>query len=87
MSETFGSYEHTESNLDRSDLATKFEGFYKSRQRIIVRSPWGEVKRGYVGRTTGWKPSYLLLARANSRGSSDLLSEEWELVGTVDRYR
>lgn len=72
---------------DLSELATKFERFYENRQRIIVRSPWGEVKRGYVGRTTGWKPSYLLLARANSRGSSDLLSEEWELVGTVDRYR
>jgi hypothetical protein len=87
VSATFGSYEHTESKLDRSDLATKFERFYKSRQRIIVRNPWGEVQRGYVGRTSGWKPSYMLLARANSRGSSDLLDDRWEIIGTVDRYR
>lgn len=31
-------------------------------------------RRGYIGLTTGWAPSFLLLSRRNSRGSSDLIS-------------
>ncbi len=73
--------------LDNSNLADKFTKYYETRQRIVVKTPYGEITRGYVGKTTGWKPSYLLLARANSHGSSELLNDKYELIGTVNRYR
>lgn len=50
--------------------------FYESGERVeITWTPeyGGGTVRGYVGRTTGWTPCYLLLLRRNSRGSSTLL--------------
>lgn len=59
--------------IDRSSLAPQFAGYYESGQRIRVRFGYGEEKTGTVGKTTGWRPSYLLKARVDSTGSSDLL--------------
>lgn len=73
--------------LDESNLATKFKEFYESRQRVIVKTPWGETIRGYVGKTTGWRPSYLLVNNTRSLGSNELLTDKYEVVGTVNRYR
>lgn len=73
--------------LDTSALAAKFDQYYRSRQRIEVATPYGEKLRGYVGKTTGWRPSYLLLARSDSISSSDLLDDRYEITGTINRYR
>lgn len=80
--------------LDKSSLATQFEPFYTSGQRIIVRFSYGEngaapyhIKRGYVGKTTGWRPSYILMATVRSTGSSDLLRHDDVIIGTVERWR
>ena len=73
--------------LDISNLARKFERYYKSGQRIIVVTPWGETMRGYVGKTTGWKPSYLLLNNTRSTGSSELLNDDYRIIGTLNKYR
>lgn len=73
--------------LDESDLAPQFEPYYRSGQRIIVRTSYGEVLRGYVGKTTGWRPCYLLLAKRNSISSSELLSKQDTIIGTVNKYR
>ncbi len=49
---------------------------YQSRERVEIT--WtneygGGTVRGYVGKTTGWTPCYLLLLRRNSAGGSTLL--------------
>lgn len=72
--------------FDASMLPAKFVPFYESGQRIIVKTPWGETMRGYVGITTGWRPAFLLLSRCNVYGSSTLLTDEYEIVGTVNKF-
>ena len=64
--------------IDNSELNTRFDSFYNSGQRVEVsfRDSNGKEykrKRGYIGKTTGWKPSYMLLLRSNSTGSSYLM--------------
>lgn len=73
--------------LDTSDLALKFSEYHETGQRIIVKTPYGETLRGYVGVTTGWKPSYLLLNNTRSLGSSELLNDQYEIIGTLNKYR
>jgi hypothetical protein len=73
--------------LDTTDLAPQFEPYYVSGQRIIVQKPYDEVLRGYVGKTTGWRPSYLLMATTRSIGSSELLNHNDQIIGTVDKWR
>jgi hypothetical protein len=73
--------------LDTTDLAPQFERYYQSGQRIIVQMSYGDVIRGYVGKTTGWRPSYLLLATTRSIGSSELLKHNDQIVGTVEKWR
>lgn len=73
--------------LDTSHLAIKFTPHYNSNQRIEVLTPYGERIRGYVGKTTGWRPSYILLARRNSIGSSELLDSRYIITTLINRYR
>lgn len=73
--------------LNEIDLASQFEPYYRSGQRIIVQKPYGEIVRGYVGKTTGWKPSYLLMANTRSISSSELLSHNDQIIGTVEKWR
>jgi hypothetical protein len=65
--------------FDPSDLNPAFIPALESGQRIEVKI-YGEIKRGTVGVTTGWKPSFLLMLRSNSRGSSYLLDGDAELI-------
>lgn len=69
------------------ELSGQFIPYYNSGQRIIVKNKWGDITRGYVGVTTGWKPSFLLMLRSNSMGSSILLSDNDTIIGTVNKYR
>lgn len=65
--------------MDRSELDTRFDAPYRTGERIEVKYQWGETtetKRGYVGRTTGWRPVYILLNNSRSMGSSDLLNSD-----------
>ena len=73
--------------LDTSGLAPQFEQYYQSKQRIEVQFAYGENVRGYVGKTTGWKPSYLLLLKSNSSGSSYLLGHGDKIIATFNKYR
>ena len=65
-------------NRDSSNLDPRFERFYRSGERIELTTHYenGETwtRRGYVSRTTGWRPSYILMNNSRSMGSSDLLS-------------
>lgn len=61
--------------IDNSNLNPAFHRFYNSDTRIEVafRDKNGneyERKRGTIGKTTGWKPVYILLLTRRSHGSS-----------------
>jgi len=71
--------------FDPSDLAEKFVHFFDYGQRIEVKTPYGEVERGRVGVTTGWKPSFLLVHRRSDHGSSTLLSDKYEVTRIVSK--
>lgn len=62
--------------IDRSELSTLLTPYYHNRKRVEVLLSDGTKKRGYIGMTTGWKPAYILLARSNSHGSSEVLSRD-----------
>ena len=73
--------------FDQSDLTKKFIPYFETGQRIEVRTPYGETKRGYVGVTTGWKPVFILLAKSNSHGSGEILDSKYEIINTINKYR
>lgn len=66
------------------DLAEKFRPYL--RQRLEVRFASGEIKRGYVGVTTGWCPLFMLLLRRNSSGSSWLLGADDEILRVFEEW-
>lgn len=57
-------------DFSSENLFDKFIPYYKSGERIEVTFSSGEVKRGTVSVTTGWKPCFLLMLRRDSIGSS-----------------
>lgn len=77
--------------IDKSGLAPAFTRYYGTGERIKVefRSAEGKVYEtltGTVGRTTGWRPVYLLMRRSNDFGSVYTLSDrDW--VVAVQRGR
>jgi hypothetical protein len=52
---------------------------YASGQRVRVTRLYADgtthTRTGIVSTTTGWRPSFLLMRRANAHGSSDVLDE------------
>jgi len=60
--------------FDSSELAEKFIEYFDSGKRIEVKT-MGELKRGTIGITTGWKPCFLLMLTKRSRGSCYILSD------------
>jgi hypothetical protein len=74
-------------NFDDSDLSKQFIPYFCSGQRIIVKTRYGETKRGYVGVTTGWKPCFLLMHNTRAIGSSTLLMDGDQIIGTVKKWR
>jgi len=70
---------------DPSDLdaAAVFHRPYESGARIEVRFAGGDILRGRVGVTGGWRPVFLLLRTVRSVGSSDLLRYGDDVQRTV----
>ena len=74
--------------LDESNLAPQFTEFYTSGQRIEVTNlKYDMVRRGYVGKTTGWRPVYILLNNTRSMGSGDVLGEDDKVTKRLPKYR
>lgn len=73
--------------INTSNLVKRFKHYHETGQRIEVLTSYGDTIRGYVGKTTGWKPVYMLLAKKNSRGSSDILREDDKITKTINAYR
>ena len=69
--------------IDHSDLAAAFRPYYTSGRRIKVRMADGEELTGTVSRTTGWRPSYMLMRRSSDSGSSYLLSDKDIPIATL----
>ena len=72
--------------IDRSELASQFARYYESGDRVRVRFGWakddadGGELTGTVSKTTGWRPSYMLMRTARSMGSSDLLGADDKVI-------
>jgi hypothetical protein len=60
--------------IDNSILNPSFAEYHISKQRVEVafvdaNGKTYETKRGTIGKTTGWKPVYLLMLTTRSTGS------------------
>jgi len=76
--------------FDPSCLAPQFAEYYGNRDiRVTVERTYasGETWRrtGWIGRTSGWRPAFLLMARINVYGSSDVLSADDRIVSVRSR--
>jgi hypothetical protein len=70
--------------FDYSDLAKNFIPFYENGRRVEVQFKSGEIKRGTIGITTGWKPVFLLMLRKNSIGSSYTLCDNDKITKVLN---
>ena len=57
--------------------------------RVEVTGTWADgtpnVRRGRISVTTGWRPALILMARANSTGSSDVLRPGDKVTAVITR--
>lgn len=65
--------------FDASDLNPAFSRYFETGERIKARV-YGETVTGTVGMTTGWKPVFLLMRRANAIGSSYCLGKDAQVL-------
>ncbi len=86
--------------IDASELDGRFEEYYGSGERVEVE--WHEgfgdytgygyrtnglKARFYVGRSTGWKPIYLMVLQRNSSGGAAILSCAVKSIRGLGIYR
>ncbi len=73
--------------FDLSDLAPQFVPYLRNASvRLTVEHPIFGRRSGWIGKTTGWRPAFLLMRRINAHGSSDVLGAEDKIV-SVKAYR
>lgn len=70
-------------NFDASDLNPLFIPYFNNQKRIEVKFSWGEIKRGRVAVTSGWKPGFLLMLTSRSIGSSYILDKDVEFIKVI----
>lgn len=70
-------------NFSDVALAPKFREYFG--HRIEVRTRHGETIRGWLSGTNGWTPSFMLLKRRDSSGSSQLIGDADEFVRLIKR--
>ncbi len=68
--------------FDTSDLNKNFISYFESEIRIEVDFGY-ETKRGRIGITTGWKPSFLLMLTTRSMGSSYLINKDCKVLKVI----
>ena len=80
---------------DNSDLAPSLQRFCGTDVRVEItwkhggnffgygRYSDGKKGRGRIGRSTGWKPVYLLLLRSDSSGGMAVTEDEIESVRVI----
>ena len=72
------------SSFDDSELSKQFVPYYENQKRIEVKMSWGEILRGRVGITTGWRPVFLLMLKVNSTGSSIILTDDDVILKVIE---
>ena len=70
--------------FDDSDLSKQFVEYYENERRIEVDFGNGEIKRGRIGISTGWKPIFLLMLKSNSTGSCYTLTDKCKILRIMD---
>jgi hypothetical protein len=66
--------------IDYSDISKQFIPYYENGSRIKVKFSYGEIKSGTIGKTTGWKPVFILMLTSRSTGSSYVLTDKEKIV-------
>lgn len=69
--------------IDNSELDSRFDSYYQSKQRIEITYEDGEKARGTIGKSTGWKPCYLLIKTVRSLGGEALYTNGITNIRTV----
>jgi hypothetical protein len=68
--------------FDPTDLNLQFVPYFESGKRIEVDFGY-EIKRGTVGVTTGWKPTFILLLTKRSIGSAYTLGKDAKFIKEI----
>lgn len=58
--------------IDYSALDYRFLDYYQSGQRLELVYQDGSRERGYIGKSTGWRPIWLLISRRDQDGGAAL---------------
>ena len=60
---------------------------FDSQERVVITTKEGQQVRGYIGRSTGWMPVYLLLKRRDSIGGSPISVDDIGSIRGLGVYR
>jgi hypothetical protein len=68
--------------FDDSELWPQFRTWvgYDGRIEVSGEHRAGQRRTGYLGVTSGWRPAFILVARSDSMGSSDVLRKDDEVI-------
>lgn len=86
--------------LDNSNLYERFTPYYETKERIEIEfeNGWGMAfgqlgcktdgkrVRCYVGKSTGWKPIYLMILNRNSSGGIGLPNDGIKSIRGLGEY-
>ena len=93
-------YHSSGRRMDYSDLDGRFTRYYERGERVEVK--WkpghedftgyglqtnGRYARFWVGRSTGWRPTYLMILRRDSTGGAGISSASVEWVRGLGIFR
>ena len=69
------------------DLDIRFSQYHESGERVEILYTDGSVERGYIGKSTGWMPTYLLLKTKRSISGGSILSPMVQTIYGLGIYR
>lgn len=73
--------------IDNSGLNEMFNSYFESGERIEVTYTDGTKERFYVGKSTGWKPCYLMIKKSNSYGGEAVFTENIKRIRGLNKYK
>jgi len=73
--------------IDTSNLDERFAPYYMSAERVEVEYNDGAKARFYVAKTTGWKPCYIEISKANSIGGMPIDTREIKSIRGLNKFR
>lgn len=65
--------------FDTSDLNEEFIPYFENGERIAIKFNHGEIKRGTIGISSGWRPCFLLMLTKRSIGSCYTINKKDEI--------